>query len=442
MTEIKHPGQNFDHMNLLPEQESVWIEVINKIDQAYVELVNTQVELEESNEELSKARDFLVNIQRHMSDLLIVTSAEGNILRVNKSFERFTNSNLKDLVGQKLEDCFELKDQNKLHKFLNNNRKNHQDIKLDLLTEGAPLRLSINCSPRFDTDGQYEGLVLIGRPIGELQRAYSDLEKTHKDLLKKEEQLVHSEKMASLGRLVAGVAHEMNNPFSFVYANVHILKNYMVHMKSYLKRLEVNFSAEQIEDLRKDLPVAKILKDVNSLIEGSLEGTARIQEIISGLKEFSSTQTNECLEFDLCKVVKTALSWVKGKADLVLLDKMPERLTLWAPPGEINQVVVNLLINAVDEMQDQNQAQLELSAGNSDENIWFCVKDWGKGIDEKNRSKIWEPFFTTKPVGKGTGLGLSISLGIIEKLGGRLIAENHSEGAQFTMTLPKRIKYE
>ncbi|OGG93096.1 MAG: hypothetical protein A2527_14315 [Candidatus Lambdaproteobacteria bacterium RIFOXYD2_FULL_50_16] len=436
MSETESAAKNTPEFSLLPEQESVWIEVIYQIDQAYAELVQTQVNLEASNEELAKARDFLVNIQRHMSDLLIVTSADARVIQVNQSFERLSGLSPDTVVNQPLESCFELGEENKLTRLLSNNRVIHRDLEIDLKTGGSPLRLSINSSPRFEADGAYAGLVLIGRPIGELQRAYKELERAHQELVQTQQQLIHAEKMASLGRLVAGVAHEMNNPFSFVFANLHILETYLEHLTLYLTRLEAGRSPTEIETLRQGLPIAKLLKDLKPLIDGSLEGTSRVEDIIAGLKQFSSSQAKERVQFDLAKMARTALGWVKGKLSLTFEDKMPPELWVWAPPGQINQVVLNLLQNAADALENQDQPRIELEAGTKGEESWLMVRDFGTGIKESDLSKIWEPFFTTKPIGQGTGLGLAISLGIVENLGGSIKAQNHPGGAEFILTLP------
>ncbi|MDT8447305.1 MAG: ATP-binding protein [bacterium] len=434
--------KDLDKLDLMPEQESVWIEVIHQIDQAYAELVKTQVELEESNLELRKANDFLDNIQRDMSDLLIVTSAEGRVIKVNQFFERIAHLDPKSLLGQSLEACFAPQEQKKLRQLMTNGRIPCQDLEMDLLVDQELLRLSVNSSPRFDNDGAYAGLVLIGRPIGELQRAYKELEQAHQELMQTQEQLIHAEKMASLGRLVAGVAHEMNNPFSFLFSNLFILQDYLGQIGQYIGRLEQEQSPAQLDAARKDLHIVKILADINPLVEGSMEGAVRLQDIIAGLKQFSSTQTRQSIEFDLCKAVRTALGWIKGKVAPQVIDQMPESLLVQAPAGEISQVIVNLLQNAMDAMAENPTPQLELTAGTKGNRAWVCFKDWGSGITPQNLDKIWEPFFTTKPIGEGTGLGLSVSFGIIEKLGGTLKAANHAEGAQFTFTLPLKPRHE
>lgn len=429
-----------DHLkkDFFNEQEEVWVDVIKQIDAAYVELIQTQVDLENSNEELRQARDFLANIQRDMSDLLLVTSAEGTILQVNRFFERYGGHEAADLLGQPLEVCFAPEDHARLRHLLANGRNSHQDLEMDLLVDQGPLRLSVNCSPHFDAEGAYMGLILIGRPIGELQRAYRELERAHQELLQTQEQLIHAEKMASLGRLVAGVAHEINNPFSFVFANLHMLPRYLGDLSGYLNLLEAQVEPQTLSDLKTKIPVEKVLGDLDSLVEGSLEGAERIQDIIGGLKQFSSTQTKQAAPLDLAKLVRTSVGWTKGKANLAIEDLMPEELLINAPPGEVGQVLVNLLQNAMDSMQDCKEPKVQLQAGREKGQIWLSIKDWGTGIAPEHLAQIWEPFFTTKPIGEGTGLGLSISFGLVERLGGSLKAQNHAHGACFTLTLPER----
>ena len=156
-------------------------------------------------------------------------------------------------------------------------------------------------------------MVFTGRPVGELRRAYHALRQAHEELKRTQQQLLHAEKMASLGRLVAGVAHELNNPISFVLGNVHALQKYASRLARYLETVHRGGSPEELAVLRTDLRIDRIIGDLQPLIEGTVEGAERTRDIVDGLKRFSAVDRDEQKYFDLVVVVERAVHWV-GKA--------------------------------------------------------------------------------------------------------------------------------
>jgi len=284
--------------------------------------------------------------------------------------------------------------------------------------------------------------VLVGRPLGELQHAYRQLHEAHEALKRTQQQLLHAEKMASLGRLVAGVAHELNNPISFVLANAHVLDSYGKRLQQYLQAVHGGESHASLQALRQQLRIDPLLSDLPSLIEGSMEGAQRTADIVSALKRFSAVDREALGEVDLNDVIERAIHWVcRGVApDLQVHWQAVDTPPVRGNAGQLLQVLMNLMQNAYDAAQAANQALPTVWIEVTQEPGWVTLRlrDNGAGIAEKHLSQVFDPFFSTKSVGKGTGLGLSISYGIIERCGGRMVAANHPEGgAQFTVTLPE-----
>ncbi|MES9884177.1 MAG: ATP-binding protein [Sedimenticola sp.] len=430
-----------ESLELNPTTEHAWIEVIQKMDEVYADLVHYQVELEQKNSALEEAQQFIRSVLSAITDVLIVCDLQGRIQQVNKALESLTGRDEKMLLGKQITELFGDESLAMVDRFPEKlGAESIVDCEVSLIgVDGRPAPLAMNCSSRYDHEGRLLGMVLIGRPIGELRRAYGDLNAAHEALKQTQQQLVHSEKMASLGRLVAGVAHELNNPISFVFGNMHALKRYGERITQYLTAVDQSVGTDHLLALRKELKVDRILNDMESLIEGTLEGAERVSDIVQDLRRYSGGQREATSRFNLSKVVETAAQWVvkacrvKPEIDY----RIPESLELTGSKGKIHQIVVNLVQNGADVMEDQAEPKLWISLGlGRDSGIWIKVRDNGPGIPETRLSEVFDPFFTTKPVGKGTGLGLYISYGLAQEMGGDLRVINHPEGgAEFTLEL-------
>jgi two-component system sensor histidine kinase HupT/HoxJ len=301
--------------------------------------------------------------------------------------------------------------------------------------------VDLNCTPRRNAAGRQVGLVLVGRPLGELKRAYHQLREAHEALKQAQQQLLHSEKMASLGRLVAGVAHELNNPISFVLGNVHVLQRYGARLSRYLDAVHALDLPPELQALRAELRIDRLVQDLPSLMEGTLEGAQRTTDIVNGLKRFSTAAHEEVTLVELNAVVERAILWVqKGTAPGfdIHWTRVPD-CHVMGNAGQLLQVMMNLIQNAFDaaSMDPENAPRLDIGLSVEGEQVLLRFADNGPGILEQHLSRLFDPFFTTKSVGKGTGLGLSISYGLVEQHGGQLSAANQAPGgAQFTLTLP------
>ena len=428
-------------MALNASTESAWIEVIQKMDQVYADLVSYQVALEENNAALEEAQQFIRSVLASMTDVLIVCDNRGRIQQVNAALETLTGRSPAELLQQRIGALF-MPDSTPLAERFPEKLATGGlvDCEVNLrAANGEPIPLAMNCSSRYDHEGRLVGMVLIGRPVGELRRAYDALNRAHHELQKTQQHLIHSEKMASLGRLVAGVAHELNNPISFVYGNVHALRRYGEGITRYLSAVEAGMDPAALRELREELKIDRILRDLGPLIAGTMEGAERVSEIVQDLRRYSASRQEEPREFDVAEAIQKALSWVfkvERRMPEVSFD-MPEHLVILGRRGYVHQILVNLVQNAMDVMDAMDAPRLDIGCRADGNAVTITIRDHGPGIPAEALSQVFDPFYTSKPVGKGTGLGLYVSYGMVTDLGGDLTAANHPEGgALFTLTLP------
>jgi hemerythrin-like metal-binding protein/PAS domain S-box-containing protein len=285
---------------------------------------------------------------------------------------------------------------------------------------------------------------LVERRTSELEVANVKLEADRQELeqlLSKieeaQQQLLQSEKMAAIGQLAAGVAHEINNPVGFVNSNLGTLKTYVARLLAVIDAYEGGDSAS-IATARQAADLEFLLEDLPSLLAESQEGLSRVTKIVQDLKDFSHVDQVEHQRADLNAAMESTLNvvWneIKYKAEVVRqLGKIPP---VDCVPAQINQVFMNLLVNAAQAILQQGK--IVVRSGFENDHVWFEVEDSGQGMSEEVRRRVFEPFFTTKPVGKGTGLGLSISYDIIvKKHGGRMdVSSTPGQGSCFRLWLP------
>ena len=431
---------------LVPENEageSVWIDVIRKMDEVYADLIQYEAALEQKNAALEESQQFILSVLTSMSDVLIVCDRDGLIQEVNQALTALTGRTQEALIGAPLPELFaDAPSREQAARLIDQVQGGGpiQDCELQIAgSGGAPMPVALNCTPRFNPLGKLVGLVVAGRPVGDLRKAYQALREAHEELKRAQQQLVHSEKMASLGQLVAGVAHELNNPISFVLGNVHALQKYAHRIQRYLDAIHGGEDPARLEALRRELRIDHVVRDMQPLIEGTLEGAERTRAIVDGLKRFSAVDREENAPFDLVEVMERSVHWVvKATGSPVeVIWGVPKHIPVLGSAGQMHQVLVNLAQNAVDAVAQTARPRLEISARAANGQAELTLRDNGPGIPPAQLSQVFNPFFTTKPVGKGTGLGLSISYGIVERHGGRLSVANHPDGgAVFTLTIP------
>ncbi len=428
--------------------ESTWLDVIQKMDEVYTRLIDDEVELEKKNSELEQSQQFIFSVLSAMSDVLIVCDERGLIEQTNAALCELVGRRDEQLRGSSLADL--LADDTSVAAAREAMQRSDaprggQGIELKLLDrQGQPVPVDANCTPRIGANGKRVGTVWVGRPTAELKRAYHEMRTAHEALKRTQQQLLHSEKMASLGQLVAGVAHELNNPISFVLGNVHALHRYCDRLQTYMGALHAHASQAELAELRQRLRIGHLLADLPSLIEGTLEGAQRTADIVHGLKRFSAMDPEERKPVNLVEVIERAIHWVqKGRPGPVQVRWVPlQACTVLGSAGQLQQVMMNLLQNAFDALSAVAEPmvwiELECSGDTDRPTVRVTVRDSGPGIPAEHLLHIFDPFFTTKPVGKGTGLGLSICYGIVEQHGGHLSARNtEGGGAEFVVELPR-----
>lgn len=432
---------------LTPFREDVWIEVVRKMDEVYADLVRSQVALEAQHAALEEAQRFIHSVLGAMTDVLIVCDREGRIRQTNRAFERLLGWIGAALAGRLLFELAAPESAAALDRFARKvtSDKPIFDCQIRLLnSEGRPELLSFDGSPLRDHEERLVGCVLVGRPVGELRRAYDELDRTHRQLQQTQKQLLRSEKMAALGRLVAGVAHELNNPVSFVYGNMHALKRYGERLTQYLEALDRNMEPAALAALRQALKIDRIVSDIKPLVEGTLEGAERISDIVQELRRFSSSQKEPLEAFDVAPVVETAAQWVGRAARVapVMTLNVPATLRAKGRKGHVHQILVNLVQNAADVMAGAAAPRIVIDGGSTGGEVWVSVRDFGPGVPEADLARVFDPFFTTKPLGEGVGLGLYVSYGLAEDQGGRIeVASPPEGGAVFTLYLPGELDH-
>lgn len=282
----------------------------------------------------------------------------------------------------------------------------------------------------------------------ELLRRNTELTELNAKLSMAQEQLVQSEKLASIGQLAAGVAHEINNPIGYVFSNFGTLENYIASMLEMLKvyeDLESSIASPEIlakvKATRDRIDLDFLMEDIPVLMAESKEGIVRVRKIVQDLKDFSRVDANQewqwaNLHDGIDSTLNIVSNEVKYKADVVKeYGVIPEIECL---PSQINQVIMNIVVNGAHAIGSA-RGKITIRTGTSDEYVWIEIADTGAGIPKEILSRIFDPFFTTKPIGSGTGLGLSLSYGIIQKHNGRIEVESELDsGTTFRIRLPIR----
>ncbi|HUV12755.1 MAG TPA: ATP-binding protein, partial [Acidobacteriota bacterium] len=276
----------------------------------------------------------------------------------------------------------------------------------------------------------------------ELEGANQEMAKAYKELKDTQFQLIQSEKMASLGQLVAGIAHEIKNPLNFIYGNTEFLRDYVHHLQSLVDLYERiskfdDESRRAVDSFKEEINYDFMLEDLESLVRNFEEGANRIHSIVGDLRTFSRMESEDFREIDIHNQIDLALSLLqneyRGRVEIVR--DFGELPPVECHPGRLNQVIMNLLLNACQAITGEGEVLIRTRS--EGKTVSIEVEDGGEGIDPNHLARIFEPFFTTKPVGKGTGLGLSISYAIVQQHGGSIkVDSEEGRGTRFLVRLP------
>ncbi len=383
--------------------------------------------------EAEKSR--LLSAIEQSDDIVIISDPQGNIVYVNAAFERITDYSREEVLGQHTRLLKSGYHDNAFYQRMWSTLKAGESFHatmLDRRKNGELFYTEKTISPLRDAQGNITHYVCTAKDITERHHT--------------EQQMRQTEKLASIGQLAAGVAHEINNPVAYVGANINSLARYSEELfrlcDAYLQTQAAPHdaaAAERLRALMREVDVDFLRQDIRSLISESGEGIERVRQIVRDLKDFSRQDTGVWELADLHRGLDSTLNIVrnelKHKAEVVReYGELPQ---VECVPAQLNQVFMNLLVNAAQAIE--SHGTITVRSGHEGDMVWVEVADTGAGIPPENVKRLFEPFFTTKPVGLGTGLGLSLSYGIVQKHGGYIEVDSEpGRGSRFRVWLPVR----
>ncbi|MDP2810736.1 MAG: ATP-binding protein [Rhodocyclaceae bacterium] len=306
-----------------------------------------------------------------------------------------------------------------------------------------------NRDPEMARAGEETELARLTRELAEanarIEREQAEMTQLLAKVEEAQGQLLQSEKMAAIGQLAAGVAHEINNPVGFVNSNLGTLKGYVNKLlkivDAYERHGESIAAVPDIAEARREADIGYLRQDIVDLLHESEEGLGRVKKIVQDLKEFSHVNDTTCQQTDLNAGMESTLNVVRNelKYKAEVKKEYGDLPPVNCVAAQINQVFMNLLVNAAQAIPEHGTITVRSGVeGPRGEWVWFEVADSGKGMPPEVVKRIFEPFFTTKPVGMGTGLGLSLSWDIVvKKHGGRIeVKSEEGKGTTFRIWLP------
>ena len=417
---------------------------------------------------------FYENILGNMVDILVVANPDATVRFVNHAALNTLEYSFEEIDGIPAWRLFDDNDLNvsELISRLETNGELHNKVISMLSSKGEKIPVIINGSLVISEDNRIEAIVLIARDMREIHQLITELAQLNEELEERvdkrtdelrvakeasdeafrklqetQTQLVQSDKMASIGQLAAGIAHEINNPTGFVLSNLRTLNEYIIDIRDLLREYDtllqrcslisdeaVLSDIRRIEEFKQKIDVVFLLDDIEQIFAETQDGMRRIGKIVKDLKEFSHTGSDKPEYADINKGLESTMNivWneIKYKAEVkTIYGDIPQVLCY---PQQLNQVFMNILVNAAHAIEGKGVISVSTCCGN--DKILVEISDTGKGISPEHLSRIFDPFFTTKPVGKGTGLGLSVAYAIIRKHNGE-ITVNSTVGAGTTFTI-------
>ena len=362
-------------------------------------------------------------------DAIFVLTHDGRFVEANRSTLKLFDCLAEGVIGRNILEFFHLCDDWVRLREEIDGKGSVRDHEVTLRKKGGPsMDCLVTATSWIDHQGDYLGYQGTIRDVTERKRM--------------ESQLFQAEKMAGLGQVAAGVAHEINTPIGFVMSNLRTLKEYVGDLGDGL-RAKATPSTGTASAVDRVTPSAlseeagPVLREMGDMIGESLEGVSRVQEIVESLRSFARLDESEYKKANVNDGIEAVLSIVGHEIGSTcnirkILGAVP---TTWCFPGQLNQVFVNLLINAAQAIPEKGEITIETKS--TDTEIVIRFQDTGIGIPPEDIPRLFTPFFTTKPVGVGTGLGLSISHGIMQQHEGSIEVESRvGEGSVFTIRLP------
>jgi len=420
-----------------------------------------------------QSRKYYENIVLSMADALVVVDRDFKITRVNKATSALLGYPEEELLQKDFRDVFLLgkKEQREEYwqileaGFLENKEVNCRT------KEGTVIPVLFSAQAMVDDRGEVREIVGIGKDVTTyklteaaleqvnkklkanehaLMNILSDLKQSHQDLRQVQMQLLQSEKLAAIGQLAAGVAHEINNPVGFIGGNLQIIEDFWAkysrymeviqHMRPLLeegKLVEAQALSADLVQFERQHHLDSLVSEMSIMIQESKNGVDRITKIIKDLRTFARGGSGEKVAVKIEEIIDSILSIVTNEIRFKAELKREYGTTplVRCQTQEMGQVFINLLINAVQAIKDKGVITVKTFV--SDDMVHVEIHDTGVGIPADKMKDIFNPFYTTKPVGKGTGLGLSISREIVQKQGGEIVVQSeHGKGSVFTVKIP------
>ncbi len=429
------------------EQDIALMRTLSGIFSSAIGKRNDEVSLKRSEEKYR-------NLFENSKDMVYITSFDGRIKEINRAGVDLLGWNKEEeLIGKRISDCYVIPTIRSQYEEQIRHQGFVKDIEIPFMKRDGDIIYGLETSSSIvDKNGESHTIRGIIRDITErvkmekiLKQKTIELEKSNQTIRRTQATLIRQEKMASIGQLAAGVAHEINNPLGFVSSNHSSLSKYFMKLAEFAQKIEEmteGQSKEQIEGLRKKYSIEFILEDIEDIFKESQEGFERIKSIVQNLKTFSRMDTGDEFEqLDINQAIENTLIVARNEIKYVadVRKDLGDIREISCHKSEINQVLLNLIVNAAHAIADKGaKGKIEIRTYERDEKVYCEVSDTGTGIPKEHIMQIWDPFFTTKDQGKGTGLGLYISYDIVvNKHGGNIDVRNNEEGgATFTICLP------
>ena len=366
-----------------------------------------------------------------VDDMVAMVDSAHRIRRCNRAFMKLTGRAYTDLVSA---------DWSELLRGAGLDVTGGEGLSEELFHAPSQRWLTLQTYP-YD---EGRGMVIMLHDLTEIKLVSEQLATAYQELKATHSQLLQQEKMASIGQLAAGVAHEINNPMGFISSNLGTMGKYLERLAAFLELQSAGVEECASEKLREEIAQARrkfkvdyILDDARALLAESKDGAERVRTIVQNLKSFSHVDEAQSSYVDLndCLETTITIAWNELKYKTTLKRDYGELPPVKCLPQQLNQVFLNLLVNAAHAIDTQGEISITTRAAG--ERVTVAIHDTGCGIPPEIQNRIFEPFFTTKEVGKGTGLGLSISYDIIKKHGGSIEVESPQGcGTTFILTLP------
>jgi PAS domain S-box-containing protein len=412
-------------------------------DQQELEEYRNQLEdlVKKRTDDVIRQRNFFQSVIDQDPNLIFVRNPQGNYVWINKAAADSLQKDVTEVIGKSVLETHRNRDLAKL--FLKEDQEILADDRLVTKEEKTEWvdgstkwlflnkrRININGKPYIL--GVHTDITHLKKTEYKLQQTNQELEKTLHELKNMQLNLIESEKMASIGQLTAGLAHEINNPINYVSGNVEPLRYDIEDLKKWINQ----FCPDPEDELKKEFE--ETFNEIEALLGGIEEGASRVKKLMSNLKSFSKPEKNESARFNIAEVMSSTINLMAPSVkNRIRFKYEPISLSLLnGNVSKLQQVFLNLFDNAIQAIKEQGT--IEVNTRELDDKIEISIKDSGKGIAPEIQQKIFDPFFTTNEVGKGTGLGLSISQRIVNEHKGSISVQSKiGEGTEFIISLPK-----